>query len=106
MEEQFKRALYNGNLILDHVRWHNNFYIKIVDGNLLHPLFQTLLTVVVNIMFVEITVDEFRAYVQKMLREIHIEGILHGNITEEVRIIFVFVPLSHYARLSSLVFLF
>eukprot|EP00026_Physarum_polycephalum_P000474 Phypoly_transcript_00475.p1 GENE.Phypoly_transcript_00475~~Phypoly_transcript_00475.p1 ORF type:complete len:990 (+),score=181.17 Phypoly_transcript_00475:1631-4600(+) len=61
-EEQFKRALYNGNLILDHIRWHNNNYIKIVD---------------------EITVEEFREYVNKMLREIHIEGILHGNLTEE-----------------------
>jgi len=61
-EEQFKRALYNGNLVLDHVRWHNNFYIKLVD---------------------EITVEEFREYVSRMLREIHIEGILHGNLTEE-----------------------
>lgn len=61
-EEQFKRALYNGNLIFDHIRWHNNFYIKVVH---------------------EITVTEFREYVAKMLQEIHIEGILHGNLTEE-----------------------
>jgi hypothetical protein len=31
-EDQFKRALYNANLIQDHIRWHCDYYIQEIDS--------------------------------------------------------------------------
>lgn len=103
-DQPYAQAVFYTTLLLSERLWSKEQLLKVADGKILFflksrnsslSIFRIAHSILTNILiFLGVTLESLKKFIPELLSAVHIEALVHGNVTKEVSLHQAFVFLS------------